>query len=92
MRMCNAYLGDREKALQPISDYRDRFRGEGTERLPLSKAGVGPSTIRGDNRTHGYDTTHQDNYKGGWQMPAKLVDPVSKHEILYSIITIRIVK
>ncbi|XP_067932446.1 stabilizer of axonemal microtubules 5-like [Watersipora subatra] len=68
--------GDREKAPPPLSDYRDRFRGVSTDRLPPTKATSGPSTIRGDNRTHGYETTHQDNFTGKWQLPAI---PVAAH-------------
>ena len=71
-------LGDIEKAPLPVSDYRSRFRGEGTDRIPPAKAVIGPATIRGDNRTHGYDTTHQDNYRGGWHLPATPVDAVSQ--------------
>lgn len=71
-------IGDKEKAPQPISDYRDRFRGETAGRIFPVTATVGPSTIKGDLRIHGYDTTHQDNYKGGWAPPAAAVDAVSK--------------
>lgn len=78
-------IGDREKAPQPMSDYRDRFRGVPTDRLPPSKAVIGPSTIRGDDRAHGYGTTHQENFTGQWQLPSAPVDPVCLH-ILISLV------
>lgn len=71
------FTGDKEKAPQPISDYRDRFRGDAVDRVPLAKAVVGPSTIRGDERAHAYNTTHQENYKGAWQIPPEPVAAVS---------------
>jgi len=59
--------GDPEKAPQPISDYRDRFRGHDGTKKPLRAASMhqgGPSTITGEARLHRYDTTHDQTFTG----------------------------
>ena len=59
--------GDPEKAPEPISDYRDRYRGHDANSFPMEKAtgtSAGPSTIQGDRRQHNFHTTHNDTYRG----------------------------
>ncbi|CAH1797265.1 unnamed protein product [Owenia fusiformis] len=63
--------GDIGKAPQPISDYRDRYRGHDANENKIVKAKSdhyeGPPTVKGDNRLHHFDTTHNDIYRGQWQ-------------------------
>lgn len=71
--------GDREKAPQPMSDYRDRYRGHDTSKVIVSKAESqhtgGPPTITGDGRLHQYAPTMSEAFQGRWlpkiaQLPA----------------------
>jgi len=58
--------GDPDKAPQPISDYRDRYRGHGVGtpfKAPSMHQG-GPSTITGDGRLHHFGTTHNNTFNG----------------------------
>ncbi|XP_013379784.1 testis-expressed protein 45 [Lingula anatina] len=64
----NVPQGDIEKAPQPMSDYRDRYRGHDTRKFQIEKAPSqhigGPATILGDNRLHHYRPTHGDVFTG----------------------------
>lgn len=60
--------GDRDKAPEPVSDYKDRFRGiDATLHKPKVAINMHLSsapTIQGDNRQHQFSTTHNDVYRG----------------------------
>ncbi|ELU02621.1 hypothetical protein CAPTEDRAFT_229112 [Capitella teleta] len=59
--------GDPDKALDPVSDYKDRFRGHDVCSNKVEKAtGVipGASTIQGDDRQRNFITSHVDAYRG----------------------------
>ncbi|KAJ8304077.1 hypothetical protein KUTeg_017660 [Tegillarca granosa] len=67
--------GDPDKAPDPWSDYRDRFRGHDTTKFRIVKAPSmhegGPPTIKGDARTTNFDTTNKDTFQGEWQNPVQ---------------------
>ncbi|KAH3837428.1 testis-expressed protein 45-like [Dreissena polymorpha] len=69
----NIPQGDREKELQPLTDYRDRYKGHDTTihktiRAPSMHEG-GPPTIKGDERSTHFNTTHMDTFLGRYQKP-----------------------
>ncbi|XP_033749400.1 testis-expressed protein 45-like [Pecten maximus] len=71
----NIPQGDREKADEPWSDYRDRYRGHDTsvhkvEKVPSMHEG-GPPTVKGDARYTHFDTTHNSTFMGEFQTPIK---------------------
>lgn len=60
--------GDRDKAAEPMSDYKDRYRGHDissatTIKVPDAHQGS-RATILGDERQHHFRTTHSDTYRG----------------------------
>ncbi|KAI8496055.1 hypothetical protein Bbelb_264710 [Branchiostoma belcheri] len=71
--------GDKEKAPNPVSDYRDSFQGHDTANVVTQKAPnmhtSGPPTILGDDRTHSFATTSTRAFDGQWLPP---VEPVPK--------------
>lgn len=65
--------GDKEKELQPLTDYRDRYKGHDTTvhktiRAPSMHEG-GPPTIKGDDRSTHFFTTHNDTFLGRYEKP-----------------------
>ncbi|KAL3867036.1 hypothetical protein ACJMK2_044273 [Sinanodonta woodiana] len=62
--------GDRDKEPQPLSDYRDKFRGHDTSVVKVDRAPVmhdgGPPTIKGDDRQGNFKTTYNDIFSGSW--------------------------
>lgn len=67
--------GDPDKALEPCSDYRDRFMGHDTSvhvthRAPSMHEG-GPPTVKGDDRMTNFKTSHGDQFQGKWEKPVQ---------------------
>lgn len=65
--------GDKEKEPQPLTDYKDRFKGHDTTvhktiRAPSMHEG-GPPTIKGDERNSNFNTTHNATFMGMYEKP-----------------------
>ncbi|XP_052793104.1 testis-expressed protein 45-like [Mya arenaria] len=74
-RQSNIPQGDREKEPQPLTDYRDMFKGHDTNihktiRAPSMHEG-GPPTIKGDDRSTHFNTTHTDTFMGRYEKPVQ---------------------
>lgn len=66
--------GDKEKELQPLSDYRQKFQGHDTTVHKIEKAPPmheGPPTIIGDQRQGNFNTTHNDTFLGTYMKPVQ---------------------
>ncbi|XP_074651046.1 stabilizer of axonemal microtubules 5-like [Tubulanus polymorphus] len=69
-------VADREKEMNPKSDYRRFFKGHDTNSVRVNRIikGSGPkgsTTIKGDKRLHGFDTTQEEHFTGQSQYRVK---------------------
>ncbi|XP_038072133.1 testis-expressed protein 45-like [Patiria miniata] len=71
--------GDKEKEKMPMSDYRDNFLGHDTRVVKVKKAPCmhdgGPSTIRGEDRTHKQFASSTEEQFPGRYLPYVAVKP-----------------